>query len=143
VSASLDALRRLSAASANLLLARAEFATLELAQARDQILRWFVRAMLALALAVLTLIGASALFVVLLWPVLDWVALLLVVVAYAIAAVVVALRLRQDIGAAPPPLAETLRQLAQDRDAFNGRATMAAASHEDPDPERHARGNPL
>ncbi len=116
-----DGLRRLGAASSKLLLSRAEFASLELAEARVQVLRWLALALLATSLLVLALIAASALFVVLLWPALGWVALLLVVLAYAIGALVLGLRLRREIAAAPPPLSETLRQLAQDRDAFANR----------------------
>ncbi len=114
-------LRRLGAVTSKLLLSRAEFASLELAEVRVQLLRWLVLALLATSLLVLALIAASALFVVLLWPVLGWIALLLVVVAYAIGALALGLRLRREIAEAPPPLSETLRQLAQDRDAFANR----------------------
>jgi uncharacterized membrane protein YqjE len=130
-----DSLRRLGAASSKLLLSRAEFASLELAEARVQLLRWLALALLATSLLVLALIAASALFVVLLWPALGWVALLLVVLAYAIGALALGLRLRREIAEAPPPLSETLRQLAEDRDAFanrgnelgKGRASPAAS----------------
>lgn len=139
-SALVDGLRRLGAASSKLLLSRAEFATLELAEARVQLLRWLAMALLAASLLVLTLIAASALFVVLLWPVLGWVALLLVTSAYALAALVVGLRLRHEVAQAPPPLSETLRQLAQDRAAFADRGdargeTNSASRAMPPEPE--------
>lgn len=114
----IQSLRRLGAAGSKLLLSRAEFASLELAEARVQLLRWLALALLATSLLVLALIAASALFVVLLWPLLDWVALLLVVLAYALGAAILCLRLRREVAQAPPPLSETLRQLAQDREAF-------------------------
>jgi uncharacterized membrane protein YqjE len=115
-----ESLRRLGAASSKLLLSRAEFASLELAEARGQILRWFVLALLTMSLLLLALIAGSALFVVLLWPTLGWVALILVVLAYALGATILGLRLHREIAAAPPPLSETLRQLTQDRETFAG-----------------------
>ena len=47
----LHSLRRVATASVNLLLSRAEFASLELAEARVQLLRWFLRGLLAITLA--------------------------------------------------------------------------------------------
>jgi len=122
-----DSLRRLGATTSKLLLSRAEFASLELAEARVQFVRWLVLALLTTASLVLALIAASALFVVLLWPTLGWVALGIVLLAYALAALVLGLRLRREIAEAPPPLSETLRQLAQDRDAFARREASAPA----------------
>lgn len=117
----LDAIRRLSAASLNLLLSRGEFASLELAQARAQIMRWFALALAAMMLVLLALIAASALFVVALWPRLDWLSLLLLGVAYAVGAVLVMRRLQREMAEAPPLLAGTLHELRKDRDAFVGR----------------------
>ncbi len=134
-----ESLRRLGATSSKLLLSRAEFATLELAEARVQILRWLVMALLATSLLVLTLIAASALFVVLLWPVLGWVSLLLVVSAYALAALIVGLRLRREVAQAPPLFSETLRQLAQDREAFASRNTAQRESVQSEPPQEHYR----
>jgi uncharacterized membrane protein YqjE len=127
-----ESLRQLGAVSSKLLLSRAEFASLELAEARVQVLRWLAMALLATSLLVLALIAASALFVVLLWPVLDWAALLLVVIAYALGALVLGLRLRREVAQAPPPLSETLRQLAQDRDAFARRGEGSRSAPPEP-----------
>jgi uncharacterized membrane protein YqjE len=132
----IQSLRRLGAAGSKLLLSRAEFASLELAEARVQLLRWLALALLATSLLVLALIAASALFVVLLWPLLDWVALLLVVLAYALGALVLGLRLRREVAQAPPPLAETLRQLAQDREAFARRGEAPSAEPAATEPPR-------
>jgi uncharacterized membrane protein YqjE len=120
-----DAVRRLSVATVNLLLLRAEFASLELAQARAQIMRWFALALAAMTLVLLALIAASALFIVLAWPRLDWGALLLLGLAYALGAVLVMRRLQREMVEAPPLLAETLAELKQDRDAFVGRDPAA------------------
>jgi uncharacterized membrane protein YqjE len=133
-----ESLRRLGASTSKLLLSRAEFAALELAEARGQLLRWLAMALLATSLLVLALIAASALFVVLLWPLIGWVALLLVVIAYALGALLIGVRLRREVTQAPPPLSETLRQLAQDRDAFADRgesSAQATQSHES-EPQR-------
>lgn len=118
----IDALRRLSAASVNLLLSRAEFASVELAQARAQLMRWLLLALGALLLALLGLLAATALFVALLWPVLGWVSLLLPAIVYLLGAVWVFLRLQREIEGAPPLLSDTLQELAKDRDAFRGQA---------------------
>lgn len=127
-----ESLRRLGATTSKLLLSRAEFATLELAEVRVQLLRWLVLALLTTALLVLALIAASALFVVLLWPTLGWVALGIVLLAYALGAAFLGLRLRREIAEAPPPLSETLRQLAQDREAFARRGDRAPAEPASP-----------
>ncbi len=128
----IDALRRLSAASVNLLLSRAEFASVELAQARAQLMHWLLLALGALLLALLGLLAATALFVALLWPVLGWVSLLLPAIAYLLGAVWVFLRLQREIEDAPPLLSDTLQELAKDRDAFRGMAVGA------PDPGRES-----
>jgi uncharacterized membrane protein YqjE len=121
VASPLDALRRLSASSLALLLSRAEFASLELAQARAQLAGWFGLALAAAVLALLALMAASALLVVVLWSTLAWITLLLLAVAYAIGAVLVLRHLQREIRAAPPLLAQTLEELSKDRDALLGR----------------------
>jgi uncharacterized membrane protein YqjE len=131
VASSIDALRRLSAASVNLLLSRAEFASVELAQARAQLMRWLLLALGALLFALLGLVAATALFVVLLWPVLGWVALLLPALAYLLGAVLVFQRLQREIADAPPLLADTLQELTKDRDAFRGQVAGTAAQSGD------------
>ncbi len=127
----IDALRRLSAASVNLLLSRAEFASVELAQARAQLMHWLLLALGVLLLALLGLLAATALFVALLWPVLGWVSLLLPAIAYLLGAVLVFQRLQREIEGAPPLLSDTLQELAKDRDAFRGQVAGATAQHSD------------
>lgn len=116
-----DAVRRLSAASVSLLLSRAEFATLELAQARAQLMRWLLLALVATMLALLALVAASTLLVFALWERFGWITLLAVGVAHALGAVLVLRRLDREIAAAPPLLAQTLQEVARDRDALFGR----------------------
>lgn len=116
----LQSLRRVSTAALNLLLSRAEFASLELAEARVQLLRWFLRGLLAMLLVVFAVATATALLVALLWPHVGPWSLLGFAVLYAGIALGLLGGLRREIDAAPPPLAETLRQLAEDRRAIFG-----------------------
>jgi uncharacterized membrane protein YqjE len=128
VSAPLDALRRLSASSLNLLLTRAQFASLELAQSRVQLMRWLGLALMVAVAALLAMMAASALLVILLWESAGPLTLAALAFAYAAVGVIVWRRLQRELREAPPLLAETLAELAQDRDAFLGRATDADSS---------------
>ncbi len=128
----LDAVRRLSAATVNLLLSRAEFASLELAQARAQILRWFTLSLLVMVLLLLTLIIGSALLTVALWPHFGWITLAVLFAVYALGAWLVLRKLMGEVAAAPPVLSETLQELSNDRDVFVARARQ---SSEDTDGE--------
>jgi uncharacterized membrane protein YqjE len=116
----LASVRRLSAATLNLLLSRAEFASLELAQTRAQLMRWLVLALLGAVLALLALIAGSALLTLMLWPRYGWVTLAVLVVLYVIGAVWLFRSLAAELAAAPPVLSQTLRELSNDRDAFLG-----------------------
>jgi uncharacterized membrane protein YqjE len=112
-------LRRLARAGAALLVARAEFASVELALARAQLMRWLLLALLALLLGLLGLLSLTALVVLMLWPVLGWGALPLVAVGYIGAGALVVRRLLNDLDTAPPLLQETLQELKRDRAALS------------------------
>jgi uncharacterized membrane protein YqjE len=114
----LAAVRRLSAASLALLLSRAEFASVELAQARAQLVRWFMLALAGALLALLAAVAASAWLVVALWERAGWVTLALLAAAFAAAAWWVLVRLQRDVRDAPPLFSQTLQELAKDRDAL-------------------------
>ncbi|NOT87074.1 MAG: hypothetical protein HOP03_02715 [Lysobacter sp.] len=114
----LDAVRRLSAATVNLLLSRAEFASLELAQTRVQLIRWVALALFAMVLVLLALIAGSALVTVALWPRYGWITLAVLFALYGVSAVLVFRKLTGEISAAPPVLSATLRELSNDRDAL-------------------------
>jgi uncharacterized membrane protein YqjE len=123
VASPVDALRRLPAALVTLLLSRAEFATLELAEARSRFLRWIVLALLGAVLAMLALIVGSALLTVALWPHFGWGTLVALALIYTLLAAWVFRTLAVEHAAAPPLLSDTLRELASDRDAvFAARA---------------------
>lgn len=114
----LAAVRRLSASSLNLLLTRAQGASIELAQARAQLLRWTGLALAVTGLGALALMSVSALLVIVLWERAGLLTLLVLAVVYAVAASVVARRLKRELEAAPPLLAETLGEIARDRDTI-------------------------
>ena len=116
----LASVRRLSAATVNLLVSRAEFASLELAQTRARMMRWLVLALLGAVLALVALIAASALLTVVLWPHYGWITLAVLSALYLIGAIWLFRSLAADMAAAPPVLSETLRELANDRDALLG-----------------------
>ncbi len=113
-----SAVRRLSTATVDLLVSRAEFASLELAQTRAQLIRWVVLALCAAVLALLALIAATALFAVVLWPRLGWIALAVPAGVYALLALWLFRKLSTEVASAPPVLSETLRELSADRAAL-------------------------
>ncbi len=117
----LDAVRRLSASSLNLLLTRAQFASVELAQSRAQIMRWLGLALAGAVLALLALIAVSALLVIVLWDRSGPWTLLVLAVLYGLGGYIVVHRLQRELSEAPPLLAETLAEIAKDRDAILGR----------------------
>jgi uncharacterized membrane protein YqjE len=110
-----------------LLLSRAEFASVELAQARAQLVRWFMLALAGALLALLAAVAASAWLVVALWERAGWVTLALLAAAFAAAAWWVLVRLQRDVRDAPPLFSQTLQELAKDRDAL---AASGAADDE-------------
>lgn len=124
----LDAVRRLSASSLNLLLTRAQFASVELAQSRAQIIRWVGLALIGAVLALLALMAFSALIVIVFWGQGGPWMLLALAVLYAVASYLAVLRLQREVREAPPLLAETLDEFAKDRDAIVGRAEGEGAA---------------
>jgi uncharacterized membrane protein YqjE len=113
--------RRVAKAASALLLARAEFAAVEFTQTSVDALRWLLWALVATALLVLTLLAATATIVVALWDWLGWVSLGLLTLAYAIATGYLMFRLRRQLQARRPLLAQTLAELSKDREALFGR----------------------
>ena len=124
MSSPLDALRRLSASALDLLLTRAQFASVELAQARVQWVRWIGLALGAAVLALLALMAASAALVLALWEHAGALTLVALAVLYTSGVLVVIRVLQRELREAPPLLSETLAELGSDRDALLGR--MAA-----------------
>lgn len=128
----LDALRRLSAGGFALLRTRVEFATLELSLARERILRWCVRGLVAAHLIQLALLCLTAWVTALLWPLIGPWSLLGFALLFGGIAWWLLARLMVEIEGAPSPLAETMRQLAEDHRAMA--QAFGVASHDAPRP---------
>ncbi len=103
-----------------MLLARAEFAAVELTQNASDALRWILWALAATALLALTLIAATATIVAVLWPWLGWIALALLTLAYAVVTAYLLYRLNRALHSRRPLLAQTLAELSKDRAALFG-----------------------
>lgn len=136
VAGTLDALRRVSARSLTLLLSRAEFAALELAQARARVVRWVLLSLVCTAVFQLAALAASAALAAVLWDRYGPVTLAALALVYAGVGAAVLARLRREISQAPALLSETLAELAKDRDALFGDAAAAAKES-----ARDAQGN--
>jgi uncharacterized membrane protein YqjE len=115
----------LTANALTLLITRAEFATLELAQLRGQLVRWLLTGLTAIALGVLALVALSTTLTLWLWERFAWGTPAVLTLVYLIAAAVIVARLRAEIGRAPPLFSETLSELAKDRDALFGETDRA------------------
>jgi uncharacterized membrane protein YqjE len=118
VSSPLDGLRRLASALGGLLLTRVEFASLELAQARVQFMRWLGMALGASVLAILGAVALSAALVVVLWPQWGWATLVALALVYLFGSFWLVRRLQHEVREAPPMLSQTLDELAKDREAL-------------------------
>jgi uncharacterized membrane protein YqjE len=116
------AIRRAAKAASSLMLARAEFAAVELTQTGVDALRWLIWALVATALMALTLIAATATMVLALWDRLGWLSLGLLTLTYAAVTAYLLARLRRKLQTRRPLLAQTLAELSKDRDAVFGEA---------------------
>jgi uncharacterized membrane protein YqjE len=119
------ALRRAARAASSLLLARVEFAAVELTQTGADALRWLLWALAATSMLALTLIAATATIVLALWDWLGWFSLGLLTLAYAIVTAYLLVRLRRELRSRRPLLAQTLAELSKDREALFGRSADA------------------
>jgi uncharacterized membrane protein YqjE len=119
------ALRRAARAASSLLLARAEFAAVELTQTGADALHWLLWALAATSMLALTLIAATATIVLALWDWLGWLSLGFLTLAYAIVTAYLFVRLRRELRSRRPLLAQTLAELSKDREALFGRSADA------------------
>ncbi len=118
-------IRRAARAASSLLLARAEFAAVELTQTSADALRWLLWALGATALMALTLIAATATVVLALWDRLGWWSLGFLTLVYAAATGYLIVRLRRALRTRRPLLAQTLAELSKDREALFGQGAEA------------------
>ncbi len=108
---------------------RVSYAVLELADARDALLRVLLLGAAALGAAALALVSLSALLVVWFWPALGWGILLILVVVYAVAAILLLQRALRIVAEGRLGLPETMAELQKDRAAI---FSDAAADGEEP-----------
>jgi uncharacterized membrane protein YqjE len=101
---------------------RASFALLELADARDALLRMLLLGAVALAAALLGLVCLSALVVVLFWDALGWRILLILAVVYAALAALLMQRAMRIVADGRLGLPVTMAELDKDRAALFGDA---------------------
>ena len=121
----MGALRRAARAASSLLLARAEFAAVELTQTGADALRWLLWALATTALLVLTLIVVTVTIVLALWDRLGWLSLALLTLIYASVTGYLMVRLRQELRSHRPLLSQTLAELSKDREALFGHGPEA------------------
>jgi uncharacterized membrane protein YqjE len=108
------------AAAAALLLARAEFAVVELTGAGAAALHWLLSALAATALLALTLVSLTATVVLALWERAGWYSIGILALVYAAVTVFAIHRLLRRLRNWPPVLAQTLSELSKDREALFG-----------------------
>jgi uncharacterized membrane protein YqjE len=113
-----SSLRRAADAVIALLLARAEFASVELSIAVQGALRWLLMALASCVMGMLALIALSAAIVLGLWDRLGWYSVLLLALLYCAATVLLVQRLLAALARARPLLAQTFIELAKDRAAL-------------------------
>ena len=123
----MGALRRAVRAASLLLLARAEFAAVELTQTGADALRWLLWALGVTALLALTLIAATATIVLALWDWLGWLSLGFLTLTYATVTGYLIVRLRRELRTRRPLLAQTLAELSKDREAVFGHSAEAGS----------------
>lgn len=101
---------------------RFSYAMLEMADARDALLRVFLLGAAALAASLLALISLSALLVLVFWETLGWATLLILVVVYAALAALLLQRAARIVAEGQIGLPVTLAELQKDRAAIFGDA---------------------
>ncbi len=99
---------------------RVSYALLELADARDALLRVLLLGAMALVAVLLGLVCLSALVVVLFWDALGWVILLILAVIYAALAVLLLQRALRMVAEGQLGLPVTIAELQKDRAAIFG-----------------------
>lgn len=113
-----DQVRLLLASLAGLIRARSSLAVLELADARDALLRVLFMGAAALLLGGFALACLSALLVAVCWEALGWRILLILFVTYAGLALALLQQARQIVDSGRVGLPATLEELSKDRAAL-------------------------
>jgi uncharacterized membrane protein YqjE len=121
-------LRELPAQLAAMLVTRGEIAALELADARDRLLRSLALGAIAAVLMLAALLTLSLWVAAIFWDGPRGLALGLLTLAYGGAGVWLLFAVRRDFASAPPLLAQTLAELQKDRDALARRTASPGDS---------------
>jgi uncharacterized membrane protein YqjE len=118
----LATLRALPAQLLVLLATRGELAALELAEGRDRLLRALAAGAVAGALLLAALMTVSLWVAAVFWDGPRGLALGLLAAAYLVAGFALVQRVRRELAAAPPLLADTLAELRKDGELLAARA---------------------
>src|SRR5512134_2219208 len=92
----------------------------ELAEAREQIARWAVNALLGTVLLLAALVSISLLVAAVFWDSYRWQAIGALALAYAVAGTWLVRNVMREVRAAPPLFSATLAELGRDRAALAG-----------------------
>lgn len=118
-----SALRKVGVSLGAIAATRLELASTELALARIQFFRLLVFGLAAAMFGLVALMAASLLVAVIFWETHRIEAMIALVVVYALAALVLTLRLKRELREAPPLFAATLAELRLDAEALRGGRT--------------------
>lgn len=113
-------LRRLLAQCVSLLATRGELAAIELADARDRMLRWLAFGLVAAVLLLAALMTTSLWLAALFWDGPRALVLGLLALAYAAGGAVLIGIVRREVANAPSLLEQTRTELQKDREALRG-----------------------
>jgi uncharacterized membrane protein YqjE len=127
----MQAWRRAGQSLLALVLARAEFASVELTLAAQSALRWLLVALATCVIAMLALIALSAAVVVALWDHFGWYPLGVLALLYCGSTALLAAWLLRSVAAARPLLSDTFAELAKDGAAIRSSTTPPEAQEDD------------
>jgi len=115
-----QSLLRLASTALALVITRGELAGVELAEAREQIARWILNALLGTVLLLAALVSISLLVAAVFWDTYRWQAIGALALVYAVAGTWLVLNVMREVRAAPPIFSATLAELGRDRAALAG-----------------------
>ena len=115
---SASSLRQLAGTVFSMLQTRLELAVIELAEAKDRLIRVFLLGLAAMLLATLALIAVTVLVVVVCWDTCRWQALAGMTAIYVVAALFCVSRLKRKLRSMPSLFQATMRELEKDRELF-------------------------
>lgn len=101
-----------------LFVTRVELLTIELGEARDNVVRLMLIGAIGVLLLGLALVSWTALIVVLSWEAMGWKILLVVAAGYTLLSLVVLLIARARMAGTSQPFPSTMAELRSDRDAL-------------------------